>query len=198
MDPDRLEFLKKMLARRTNDWQNHGIDFSETYDEWYRESPWEMHNRGQRGERSGAEILEEWENEARKKLKRNNIKEMFEAEDARSLRKPYDPYFPGKQGNIEDLLSSSRRSKLRPLLDKAKGIKNFIPKGPGKAFSVFGLPGLLLGLAFDQLTAAPGELGSGEDEILRQLKGDTDGLSEKEMMQYWEQLADIKSFDDIY
>ena len=157
-----------------------------------------MHNRGQRGERSGAEILEEWENEARKKLKRNNIKEMFEAEDARSLRKPYDPYFPGKQGNIEDLLSSSRRSKLRPLLDKAKGIKNFIPKGPGKAFSVFGLPGLLLGLAFDQLTAAPGELGSGEDEILRQLKGDTDGLSEKEMMQYWEQLADIKSFDDIY
>ena len=207
MDPDRLEFLKKMLARRTNDWQNHGIDFSETYDEWYRESPWEMHNRGQRGERSGAEILEEWENEARKKLKRNNIKEMFEAEDARSLRRPYDPY--GKQGGIGDLVSESRYrrnprssqhtvSSVRRLLDKAKGITSLIPKGPGKAFSVLGPLGAMLGLAFDQLTAAPGELGSGEDEILRQLKGDTDGLSEKEMMQYWEQLADIKSFDDIY
>ena len=200
MDPDRLKFLKEMLARRGDEWSNYAVNYEELVHEAMADG-WYDFKHG--GEKQVGDKLDKM----RDKLFRDNIKQMFEAEDARSLRRPYDPY--GKQGGIGDLVSESRYrrnprssqhtvSSVRRLLDKAKGITSLIPKGPGKAFSVLGPLGAMLGLAFDQLTAAPGELGSGEDEILRQLKGDTDGLSEKEMMQYWEQLADIKSFDDIY
>jgi|TARA_R110001599_G_scaffold340392_1_gene560697 hypothetical protein len=49
------------------------------------------------------------------------------------------------------------------------GIQRLVPKGAGKLLSVLGPLGAMLGLAFDQATAAD-ELGAGEDEILRQLK----------------------------
>ena len=212
MDPDRLKFLKEMLAKRNLHWGDLNEVWNQTYQEWQHESPWEMVNRGQGGEPSGAEMLEDMMKPKAKQLRRDLANQQFEAEDARSRVRGSRP--GSRRGGIGDLVSESRYrrnpiarypggpehtvSSVRRLLDKAKGITSLIPKGPGKAFSVLGPLGAMLGLAFDQLTAAPGELGSGEDEILRQLKGDTDGLSEKEMMQYWEQLADIKSFDDIY
>jgi hypothetical protein len=71
---------------------------------------------------------------------------------------------------------------------KRGGIKSLVPKGRfGKLLSILGPIPAALALAFDQLTAAD-ELGAGEDEFLRQMKGDTGDLTEEEMMQYYNAL----------
>jgi len=63
---------------------------------------------------------------------------------------------------------------------KRGGIKSLVPKGRfGKLLSILGPIPAALALAFDQLTAAD-ELGAGEDEFLRQMKG----LTEEEMTEY--------------
>ena len=201
MDPDRLKFLLEMMEKRNLEWGDLNQRYGNMYDEWYHESPWEMHNRGQFGEPSGAETLEKWENEAKKKLRRGQIKQQFEAEDARSRVRGSRPDL--RRGGIGDLVSESRYrrnpiarypggpehtvSSVRKMLNKTKGLGSLAPKGVGKYFSVLGPLAAMIGLGFEHATAAD-ELGSGEDEILRQLKGDTDGLSEEEMMQYYEGL----------
>jgi len=200
MDPDRLKFLKEMLKRREGDFSSLNADWSEMYNDWYRESPWEMVNKGQFGEPSGAEMLEDIMRPKANKLRRDHIKQMFEAEDALKTLEARTLSTFGKSGKIEDLLwhaqNSNRRNRGRPrhtvhsvrrLLDKAKGITSLIPKGAGKAFSILGPIPAALGLAFDQATASD-ELGAGEDEFLRQMQGDTGDLTEEEMMQYYNAL----------
>jgi len=189
MDPDRLKFLLEMMARRGDDWSNYAVNYEELVHEAMGDG-WYDFKHG--GEKQVGDKLDKM----RDKLFRDHIKQQFEAEDARSLRRPYNPY--GKQGGIGDLVSESRYrrnprssqhtvSSVRKMLNKTKGLGSLASKGAGKYFSFLGPLAAMLGLGFDQATAAD-ELGSGEDEILRQLKGDTDGLSEKEMMQYYEGL----------
>jgi len=177
------------MARRGDDWSNYAVNYEELVHEAMGDG-WYDFKHG--GEKQVGDKLDKM----RDKLFRDHIKQQFEAEDARSLRRPYNPY--GKQGGIGDLVSESRYrrnprssqhtvSSVRKMLNKTKGLGSLASKGAGKYFSFLGPLAAMLGLGFDQATAAD-ELGSGEDEILRQLKGDTDGLSEKEMMQYYEGL----------
>ena len=196
MDPDRLKFLLEMMEKRNLEWGDLNSLWGNTYDEWYHESPWEMVNKGQFGEPSGAEMLEDMMRPKAKKLRRDQIKQQFEAEDARSRVRGSRP--GSRRGGIGDLVSESRYrrnprssqhtvSSVRKMLNKTKGLGSLASKGAGKYFSFLGPLAAMLGLGFDQATAAD-ELGSGEDEFLRQLKGDTGGLSEEEMMQYYEGL----------
>ena len=189
MDPDRLKFLLEMMARRGDDWSNYAVNYEELVHEAMGDG-WYDFKHG--GEKQVGDKLDKM----RDKLFRDHIKQQFEAEDARSLRRPYNPY--GKQGGIGDLVSESRYrrnprssqhtvSSVRKMLNKTKGLGSLASKGAGKYFSFLGPLAAMLGLGFDQATAAD-ELGSGEDEFLRQLKGDTGGLSEEEMMQYYEGL----------
>jgi|14BtaG_2_1085337.scaffolds.fasta_scaffold66347_3 hypothetical protein len=178
MDPDRLEFLKEMLKRREDSWSDFNTEW------WERANEYRYDSLDDYFEDPG--YVRRYMEPKGKKLQRDHIKQMFDAEDARSLSTF------GKSGKIEDLLWHAQNSKRRPLLDKAKGIESLVPKGKVgsgilKMLSILGPIPAALGLAFDQLTAAD-ELGAGEDEFLRQMQGDTGDLTEEEMMQYYNAL----------
>ena len=185
MDPDRLKFLKEMMARRGDDWSNYAVDYEELTHEAMADG-WYDYKHG--GEKQTEDMLDKMRN----KLKRDHIKQQFEAEDARTRVRPAWE----RQGGIDDLVSESRYRRnprssqhtvgsVKEMLDKKKGLGSLVSKMA--PFSVLGPLAAMLATGFEHATAAD-ELGSGEDEILRQLKGDTDGLSEEEMIQYYEGL----------
>ena len=185
MDPDRLKFLKEMMARRGDDWSNYAVDYEELTHEAMADG-WYDYKHG--GEKQTEDMLDKMRN----KLKRDHIKQQFEAEDARTRVRPAWE----RQGGIDDLVSESRYRRnprssqhtvgsVKEMLDKKKGLGSLVSKMA--PFSVLGPLAAMLAAGFEHATAAD-ELGSGEDEILRQLKGDTDGLSEEEMIQYYEGL----------
>jgi len=111
-----------------------------------------------------------------KQYRRDLIKDMFKAEDARAI--------PTLNQQLDQRILGRLDDYMQRLLDRAKGIKSLVPKGKvGKVLSVLGPPGLMAGYAFDHAAAAD-ELGAGEDEFLRQMKGYTGGLSDEEMTEY--------------
>tara|TARA_R100001163_G_C5034054_1_gene173636 strand:- start:405 stop:980 length:576 start_codon:yes stop_codon:yes gene_type:complete len=187
MDPDRLEFLKEMLKRREDSYSDFNTDWWELANEYRYDSLDDYF------EDPG--YVRRYMEPKGKKLRRDHIKQMFDAEDARSLS------MFGKSGKIEDLLWHAQNSRrpgrfvplpqhtvgsVRRLLDRAKGITSLIPEKPFYPMVLAPLAAAL-GLAFDHATAAD-ELGAGEDEFLRQMKGDTGDLTEEEMMQYYNAL----------
>ena len=163
MNPDRLKFLKEMLSRRKDIMSELDFDWSEMYHEASQGITSEEY--GDIDKRMVARA---------KRYRRDLIKDMFKAEDARAI--------PTLNQQLDQRLLGRLHDYMQRLLDRAKGIKSLVPKGKvGRVLSVLGLPGIMAGYAFDHAAAAD-ELGAGEDEFLRQMKGDTGGLSDEEMI----------------